>query len=108
MPATLGLMHMHGQNADIYMHICFFAQLYVLTHVEGLQLWDFGAESRLVKVDDLRPSLSAASPGLEIDYCEFIYICMYVCMYVCMCVRMCVCMYVYMYICTILARSRDW
>ena len=47
-------------------------QLYVLTHVEGLQLWDFGAETRLVKVDDIRPSLSQASPGLQIDYCEHI------------------------------------
>jgi hypothetical protein len=56
------------------MHLNFglflFAQLYVLTHIEGLQLWDFGAETRVVKVDDMRPSLSATSPGLEIDYCK--------------------------------------
>jgi hypothetical protein len=62
--------------------------MYVCIYV---YMYDFGAESRLVKVDDLRPLLSAVSPGLEIDYCEhesclcmYVYVCISVCMYVCM------------------------
>jgi hypothetical protein len=46
---------------------CVCVQVYAVTNVHGLQLWDFGSEECLVDVEDMRPACSQAA-AREIDY----------------------------------------